>query len=792
METSLEKRRPMKRWKKVSLWTLGIIMVLIMIAVVGANWYLNRSLPQISGEITLPHLEEAVTVLRDEQGVPHISAENEMDLFVAQGYIQAQDRLFQMDMSRRQASGTLSEVIGEAPIDNDKYFRTLGLRRAAEDSLHMYSDYGRQVLEAFANGVNAYIDELRLSGKWPIEFTILGYEPNEWTPIDSLTIGKYMAYDLGGHWESQAFRQYLLQEFEEEKAFDLFPSYPAETPYIIGKDELDLKEAFANAIVPHKFNGSNNWVISGDKTESGQPLLADDPHLGLATPSIWYQMKLDSPTVQVSGVIFAGIPGIILGHNEHVAWGVTNTGPDVQDLYIEKRHEEDRYLFLYNDEWEKAIVHPEPIHVKGQETLDYEVIETRHGPLISEFAGESNRTTVLSLQWTALEPSAELEAILNMNKAQNWEEFEEGLLDFHTPTQNFVIADTEGNIAFKANGKIPIRKKGDGLLPVPGWTDEYGWDGYIPFDELPRIENPENDFIATANYKVTEEDYPYHISHHWAQPYRQMRIVEVLEQNQIFTAEDMMDLQMDIKNLHAEEFLPLFLSLLEGSLEQGKGKEKEALAILEEWDYMDRVKDAAPYIFNLWMREIGDVLFEEQIPKDMRDLFHGERGTVDQMLRNAFVNEEGPWIKEAGGLEHVLLVSLQRTLDFIEEREGDKVEQWQWGDFHQVHFRHPLSSVSPLHLLFNPKGGVATPGSQVTVQAAAFRDDGVVNHGASWRFVIDMGYPNESYHIVGPGQSEHLKSQWYDDQFQSWIDGHYHQTYLQQEEGELLKLIPKQ
>ncbi|WP_240620340.1 penicillin acylase family protein, partial [Peribacillus acanthi] len=411
--------------KRLFLWISFALVVILLLAVIGANLFLARALPQTKGEIKLEGLIAPVTVIRDADGVPHINAKNEHDLYMAQGYIQAQDRLFQMDLSRRQASGRLSEVIGSATVENDKYFRTLGLKRAAEASFNEYSREGKEVLQAYADGVNLYINEVEKNGKWPVEFTFLGYKPEKWSPVDSLTIGKYMAFDLGGNWQDQAFRQYLLQSFSKEKAYDLFPSYPKEGPFIISKEELDIEKSFAQAVVPYEFNGSNNWVVSGDKSASGKPLLADDPHLSLNTPSIWYQMHLQAPTVNVSGVIFAGIPGIILGHNEKVAWGVTNVGPDVQDLYIEKRNPENKEEFLYMGEWEKAQIIQEPIKVKDEKTIDYDVTITRHGPIISEFAGDAGKETALALRWTALDPSAELEAVLNMNKANNWNEFEQ-------------------------------------------------------------------------------------------------------------------------------------------------------------------------------------------------------------------------------------------------------------------------------------------------------------------------------------------------------------------------------
>lgn len=783
----MAKKKQRAKWKTISLWAIVSLVLLFLIVLIGANLYLNRSLPKITGEITIAGLNEPVTVIRDEMGIPHIKAANEHDLYVAQGYIQAQDRLFQMDLSRRQASGRLSEVVGEAVVDKDKYFRTLGLRRAAEASANVYSNAGMEVLNAFAKGVNLYIDELRKSGKWPIEFTFLGYEPEDWSPIDSLTIGKYMAFDLGGHWQDQAFRHYLLQEFPEDKAYDLFPEYPENAPYIISKNELDMSKQFANVIIPHEYNGSNNWVVSGEKSVSGKPLLADDPHLGLATPAIWYQMQLETKDLNVSGVIFAGVPGIILGHNEDIAWGVTNTGPDVQDLYIEKRNPDNPKEFLYNNKWEKAEIISEPIKIKDKQTLEYEVLITRHGPIISEFAEDIGASTVLSLQWTALQPSAELEAILNMNKAKDWPEFEKALQQFETPAQNFVFAAQDGTIAFKANGKIPIRKKDNGLLPVPGWTDEYDWIGYIPFEELPKTVNPKEGFISTANNKVINDDYPYHISHDWAQPYRQMRIQEVLQANDKLTVVDMMNLQMDEKNLQAEEFVPKFIGLLENI---NGDREKAVLEKLTNWDFYDHKEDAAPYIFNIWMGKISDVLLSEEINEEMLELFSGRKAAVDKLLRSAIEGNPGPWIEEKGGIEAVLTESLQLTLSQIEEAEGKDMSKWQWGNYHQVQFKHPLSSVFPLHYVFNRKGSIPVGGSSVTVKAAAYLDTGIVDHGASWRFAIDMANTDEAYHLVGPGQSGHVKSKWYHDQMDDWVKGTYHKTELKQPVGKKLMLMP--
>ncbi|MGV3487712.1 MAG: penicillin acylase family protein, partial [Tuberibacillus sp.] len=488
-----------RRWPKILMF-IGVALIIILASVFGYGYHvLRKELPTTAGALTLKGLENKVNVYRDANGVPHIEAKSEHDLYLAQGFITAQDRLFQMDLSRRQASGMLSEIVGKATVNQDKYFRTLGLRRAAEASFNAYSAKAKNVLQWYADGVNAYMKEAEKKGKLPAGFRILRYHPEPWTPIDSLTIGKYMAFDLGGHWEGQAFRYYLLDHYSKEQALDLFPSYPDGAPTILQdlddtpvkpdkkvleaasatleSSDLDLESSLVNAVIPPPFVGSNNWVVAGDKTASGKPYLANDPHLGVATPSIWYETELRAPNLNVTGVIFAGVPGIIVGHNDSIAWGVTNVGPDVQDLYIEKRNPDQPDEFLHNGKWEKARKVKEDIKVKGGKTIPYNVTITRHGPVISEFAHDKKANTALALRWTALDPTTELEAVLQLDQATNWEEFKTALTHFQAPAQNFVFASSDGTIAYRANGLIPIRKNGDSLLPVPGWNDDYEWTG---------------------------------------------------------------------------------------------------------------------------------------------------------------------------------------------------------------------------------------------------------------------------------------------------------------------------
>ncbi|MET3576065.1 penicillin acylase family protein [Bhargavaea ullalensis] len=786
--------RKWPKWLKAVVIVLGTAAVLAVAALIFVNAYISKSKPVTEGELSVPVLEEEVTVVRDAKGVPHIRAESDADLYRAQGFVQAQDRLFQMDLARRQASGRLAEVVGEAAVPSDKLFRTFSLRQAAADSESGYGEDAREVLGWFAEGVNAFIGQAKEDGKLPYEFRLLGYEPEEWTPIDSLTIGKYMAYDLGGNWPALAFRHWAVNEFDGGKMKELFIRYPENAPSIIEANRANpvaIAGAFDASLIPPEHNGSNNWVVSGDKTASGKPLLADDPHLGLTTPSIWYEMHLESPEQNVAGVIFGGIPGIILGHTEKVAWGVTNVGPDVQDLYIEEQNPDNPAEFRWDGEWERATVRDEPIKVKDGGTIEFEVVTTRHGPVISDIMLQDTGTDgdVLSMQWTALEPTRELEAVLQMNKASDWNDFEQALRNFNAPAQNFVFASVDGTIAYRANGNIPIRKKGDGQLPVPGNSSEYGWEGYIPYEELPTAVNPEEGFVATANNRVINENYPYHITDFWAQPYRYERIAEVLRAGDSFTPEDMMALQMDVKNLYAREFLEDMLGSLKNT-----GTDKEfggAVKLLEEWNQEDDKDLAAPLIFHKWMKELPKTMFRSTMPEDVYGLMPGKNHITDEMMRRAYAGNPGEWVTEYGGVDKWVSDSFEKTIKGISGKYGENTDKWKWGDFHQLVFPHPLGSASPVfeRLLSPPR--TATSGSGITVQAAGFKEDGSADHGASWRFVADLSDLSSTWNIVGPGQSGHMKSEWFHDQAKDWVAGDYHETRIDGDvEGDVLKLFP--
>lgn len=788
MQDAVTQQQPIKRkWVRFLIIFIVSILLLLTVAYTGGTLYIKRSLPVIKGEVSLRGLQDSVTVTRDQKGVPHIEAKNLHDLYVSQGYVTAQDRLFQMDLNRRQASGELSEVMGEKAIEQDRFFLTLGLRRAAEASYNLYSNEAKQLLKWYAEGVNLYIDEVRKANKWPLEFTLLGYAAKPWTPVDSLTIAKSMAFNLGGHWKSLAFRQYLLNTVSEEKALDLLPAYSKDASEIIAavkQSHLDLSKLLPEKVTLNEINGSN-LVVSGSKTKSGKPILANSLSAPLTTPSPWYEAHLQSPEINVSGEAMAGIPGIIVGHNEFIAWGITNVNADVQDLYIEKRNPNNPYEFLHNDTWEMAHVITEAIRVKDKPAVDSKTVITRHGPIIS---GLENTETALALKWTASEPSTELEAIIRINSARDWNAFKEAITYFHAPAQNFVFAAKDGTIAYRMNGKIPIRKKGDSVLPVPGWNDDYEWTGYIPWEELPTSINPQEGFIASSSNPITGQSYPYHINNAGIQSYQSARIQEVLQQKHTITVEDMKKLQMDQMNLKARSLVPIFLQHIKE--DELTTKEKEAVSLLKKWDFTDDRNLGAPLLFHTWMQEIGNVLFEKDISEDMQRLFEEKEQVIDELLREAHNGQPGPWMQEQGGLDKVLKKSLARAVQSIMERQGAGVKGWKWGDFQHLVFSHPLSHISPYNYLFNLETPIPIGGSSVTVQSLDFNTEGLSHHGVSSHFTIDLNDITTGYHIVAPGQSGHIQSEWYHDQMKDWVTGTYHTTSLTEKSGSILHLLP--
>ena len=772
-------------------------VITILAAGVGMLFGLaRRSLPQIRGQIKLTGLQQPVDVYRDERGVPHIEARTAHDLYRAQGFVTAQDRLWQMDMMRRLASGRLSEVAGEEMVQTDKLFRTFQLRRAALKSVAEYSPESRAKMEQYCAGVNAYIEQTQRGKRLPFEFALLKYQPEPWTVEDMLAVGKLMSFNMGTNYRHEVYLYELRKTVEAELFQLLRPHYPEQAYVTIqqGEHAGSLPDPVDRAQLPDSTNvqldalldmiygsgdsavGSNGWAVAGSRTRSGKPLLANDPHIEATNPATWYQTHLilrgTEEDVNVTGVIVPGLPGVLLGHNEHCAWGVVNATTDAQDLVIERRNPDNPRQFFYEGAWEDATVYEEVIKVKGREDVRFDLVVTRNGPILSDCLDltQHEAEEVLALRWSALLPSTEVEAVFRYNRARNWEEFREGLRQFQSPSLNFTFACVDGTIAMKTVGTLPIRSAGDGTFPLPGWDRRADWQGYIPYDELPEIVNPESGFIATANNKIIDDSYPYLLTKTWNIPYRAGRLAEVLGSRRDFTVEDMRDLQVDYENPEARTLLPILLPHLEGV--QWSEKEREALRLLQGWDCRDEADSGGSFVFQLLWEQIAIHLFQAKMGEKLFSIIPDKTIQTDEMLLNAAAGRPNRWVQEAGGLAQLTVDSFRAAVAKGETLLGSTVKNWRWGDFHHLQPKHPIAEdVKALGWLLNPKR-LRASGSFITL---------AVIDTAPWRMVCDLSdLAGNSWDVLVPGQQGHFLSRWYQDQSKMHIEGrlapmHVHQ-----------------
>ncbi len=690
----------MKKAGRILASVLIGILVLAIIAAGGGLYYFKsylpktvapKSFPQIDGEIKVDGLDGPVDIYRDSMGIPNIYATTSHDIFFAQGYVHAQERFWQMDAWRHIGSGRLSEMFGSGQAETDAFLRTLGWRQTAEAEWEGLSPETRSILQDYTDGVNAYLKD-HSGTALSLEYAVLGllspkYEIEAWTPIHSLTWGKAMAWDLRGNMGEEIERAVLLKTLTPEQVAQLFPAYPDDHPVIVNKigEGPAMTPAFNNSQVNvealHAVEqnvklldsflgpwndgiGSNSWAVSGKLTDTGMPLLANDPHLGIQMPSIWFQIGLhcveksaDCP-FEVAGFSFAGVPGVVIGHNDKIAWGFTNVGPDVMDLYIEKVNPENPNQYEVNGKWVDFETRDEVINMANGDTMEITVRSTRHGPVISdtygplkdqgdpkdtEFVPFKDRTGVdvpesyvIALAWTALTPSTPFEAIWGFDQAQNWEEFREAASNFHVPAQNLLYADVDGNIGYQMPGDIPIRSKGDGTVPVPGWTDEYEWEGMIPFEELPYTFNPQEGYIVTANNQVQPDGYPHFITYDWDYGFRADRIV-----NMIQSAPNKIDIAY-IQKMHGDAydangavFVPLLLDLeLDSDLQP-------ALDTLKNWDYQAQSDSTSAAIFNAFWRHFLQNTFNDDMPEERYYPDGGSRW--NEVMRNMAKDSKDPF-----------------------------------------------------------------------------------------------------------------------------------------------------
>ena len=779
---------------------MNIVMIVLvfLVLMVTVGWlYLLASLPKTVGTVSVVGLDGHVEIVRDQNGVPHIFASTDNDAFFALGYVHAQDRLWQMELQRRIGAGRLSEIMGEATLDVDKFLRTLGTYRAGVSAWRALDMETKLAIEAYVAGVNGWIEE---GHGLPVEFLILGVTPEPWTVYDSMVWSKMMMWDLGGNWDDELLRALLLPAVGQERTEELMPGYPSGATTILASDNaysLLTLDSFLkdNLQLGGLDMGSNSWVVAGRHTESGQPLLANDPHLGASIPSIWYLVELQGDELHVTGTTFPGLPIVPIGHNDNIAWGLTNMGPDVQDLYIERINPQNPNQYEVDGEWVDMTIVGEEILVKGEEeTILYAARSTRHGPLISDVAGDV--TSPLALRWTALDVGdTTAVAFFNMLYASNWDEFTIALSSYVAPSQNIVYGDREGNIGYYGPGRIPVRSKGNGTAPVPGWSSDYEWKGWIPFDELPHAFNPEEGFIVTANNKVVQDDYPYFISSSWAPPYRAERVLELIEQKtasgQKLSRADMMQIQGDQMSRQVRELMPYLLAV-----DPKDDREMMALEFLRKWDGEMAAESVAPTIYTAWFQQLGLVIFEDDLRGSVYEHFVERRHA--SFLSVVLSESANRWCDNVLTMPMETCVdatsqALGEALDTLEEMLGKSMGNWQWGKVHQTIYAHnPFSEVVVLRTIFQRKIGNGGGPYTVNVGPYSFSEPYKQTAVPSYRQIVDLNDWNNSLFMHTTGQSGNLFSEYYD----NLIDGHQRVEYLQMTfgrenvDGDVLVLKP--
>ena len=790
VEVSLPKSRRTPIFRIVG-WLLLAVLVLLAAAAAYAYYVAHSALPQLDGQAAIAGLEAPVTVTRDTHGVPTIEAASLNDLFFAQGYVTAQDRLWQMDVMRRFGSGELSEIFGEPLVKLDREQRILGLRAAAAKSLQTANPRDRGFLEAYARGVNAYIAEH--SHKLPIEFRILGYSPKPWQVEDSLVIANEMVKDLNYHYFFDALaREKILAKLGPELTADLYVnrSWHDRPPTVMREDlnqpdnntgesddeddespdnSVTHKTSPADSAFPEEglpVDGSNDWVVSGAHTVTGKPLLCDDMHLGHQMPNLWYEAHLRAGTLDVAGVTLPGMPFVIVGHNQRIAWGFTNVGPTVTDVYIENFNAQGEYQTPSG--WVQPEHRLEIIHVKGKPDVSVDVKITRHGPIVTELV--RGETRPLALRWT-LYDNLHI-PLFDINTAQNWQDFRRAFSQFDAPGQNVVYADVDGNIGYQATGKIPVRATGDGSLPVSGADNAHEWVSYIPFEKLPSIYNPPSGIIATANARITPDNYPYSISVEWEAPWRTARIYHVLESGRQFSPADMLALQTDIQSESDLFAAERFVYAVDHATKPS-ARAKQAADLMRSWDGRMQAASAAPTIAENSILQLRRLLLEPKLGSppadpDKEDAVLNWKTYSWQMrsvwLENILLHHPKRWLPDAfPNYDELLAAAVEAAVN--SPLAPKNLASWRWGTFNAVEIEHPVLGKIPILRRWAGPGVQAQSGSGYTVKAVTR------HHGPSERFTANMANLDQSTLNVVTGQGGNFLSPYYMDQWNAWYKG---------------------
>lgn len=742
--------------------------------------------------LRLAGLRQSVTVRRDERGIPYIEAQNEADLYFAQGYVTASDRLWQMELGRRFARGELSEILGSEALEEDKRHRAYGFAQVAEAEAAQAPSEARAQLESYAQGVNAYLatlDEKSL----PPEFRLLQFRPRLWTIADSLLVIKNFAEALNTSWPAditmEAGRRALPADKRDVLLLETSPldvlvvgtdnvrkkaatsqspadsfsrTKPLEAMDHIARIERNMARSFERlGIFAEDRAASNNWVVSGKHTMSGKPLLANDPHLGASAPSIWYMTHLSAPGVRVAGVTSPGLPGIVIGHNERIAWGFTNVGPDVQDLYVEKFDTENPRRYMTPAGWRESEVRREVIKVRKSligsaiDVVPFDVTVTRHGPIVLERDGKR-----YALRWTALDPKLnDAAGFQTLNRARNWKEFVSALSGYTGPMQNMVYADVDGHIGYYAAGRVPIRRGGDGSIPYDGATDDGEWTGFIPFDKLPQLYDPPSGIIVTANQRIVGQDYPYFLTHVWPAPYRARRILNLLQAKPKLTIDDFRAIQGDTYSIAGATFAREVVKLGRAQ-SPTEGKWRETIQLLEGWDGRMNADSRAALMVAVLRTEFSNRIFEAALGAELaKNYSWPNRETLVDMI---ITEQPREWLpKEFKDYAELLRAAEASARVALTKRFGADESKRTWGQQAQVRFPHPLTVV-PLvgqQFLIQPFPQNGSGGNTVSVN---------VGRNVSMRLIADPSDWDKTEHGITLGQSGLPTSPHWKDQLEDW------------------------
>ena len=763
--------------KLVRRMAVVLLVTLLMMPAIGAGLYfwLRTSLPDIDGTITVDGISGPVDILRDEWGIPHIHASSPEDAYFGLGFTHAQDRFFQMEMQRRGAQGRISELVGSLAVDNDRFLRLLDLYRASRSSLATLSPEARAVLEAYSAGVNAWL--ATHSGPPAPELALLlASKPGPWHPADSVSWLKVMALMLSGNWREEALHAALAQRLGPEKAASFFPPSPDSDTTVMGLEEsLDFAEfaALFARLLPHTNNGSNNWAVNGDHTVSGSPLAANDPHLGFAIPSVWYLAHMVAPGLNVAGATMPGLPMVLVGTNGAIAWTLSNTGPDTQDLFIERRDPDNPDRYLTPSGSLPFAVRDETIAVRFARNQQVTMLETRHGPvltgMVSSLEGDTDDDEVLALAWTMLhDDDQSANAALLLHTAENWQAFNSAGRNFAGPMQNIIYADRDGSIGMLSPGLVPVRRSGDGRLPVEGSSGEADWIGRIPFDELPRVLDPPSGIVAAANNRPVGKDYPYFLSHRWEPEWRAQRIRGVLEGGTPHDPASFFHLQLDTWSGLAAALVPHALT---GEPQTTAGRLLQIR--LEDWDYSMDADLVAPAIFHTWYRALTRAIYADELG----DLFARAWRDRPLFVLATLGDDNHGWCNDTLTGETLTCAevsgrALDEAADTLTRAHGSDPSRWVWGDVHAMQLRHPLFGLVPV---LDALTGVDIPlgGDGYSVAATSYRlasEEETFNtyHGPVLRAVIDLDDPVTGHFITMPGQSGNPFSPYYDNLVERW------------------------